>query len=46
MLTDKKTEDNFTNFILCQDYGELIIKKLKLDTKISSLIDEFYSIDV
>lgn len=46
MLTDKKTEDTFTNFILCQDYGELIIKKLKLDIKISNLIDEFYSIDV
>ena len=46
MLTDKKTEDNFTNFILCQDYGELTIKKLKLDNKISNLIDEFYLIDV
>lgn len=46
MLTDKKTENNFTNFILCKDYGELTIKKLKLDNKIANLIDEFYSLDV
>lgn len=44
--TDKKTEGNHTNFILCNDYGSLRIQKLKLDNNLGSLIDEFYQINV
>jgi 3-dehydroquinate synthase len=39
---DKKSEKNFTNFILCENYGKLIIKKLKLDKSLAKLIDDFY----
>lgn len=39
---DKKSENNFTNFILCENYGKLIIKKLKLDKSLAKLIDDFY----
>ena len=44
--TDKKTEGNFTNFILCAGYGDLFIKKMKLDDKLTSFINEFYEINV
>ena len=44
--TDKKTEGNYTNFILCAGYGELFIKKIKLDDKLATLINEFYELNV
>ncbi len=44
--TDKKTEGNLTNFILCAGYGELFIKKIKLDDKLASFIHEFYELNV
>jgi len=43
--SDKKSENHFTNFILCKNYGNLIIKKLKLDNSIVKLIDEFHLLD-
>ncbi len=44
--TDKKTEGNYTNFVLCAGYGELFIKKIKLDHKLGQLINEFYELNV
>jgi len=44
--TDKKTEGNYTNFILCAGYGDLFIKKIKLDDNLATFIDEFYELNV
>ena len=44
--TDKKTEGNFTNFILCAGYGELFIKKIELNNKLATFINEFYELNV
>ena len=44
--TDKKTEGNFTNFILCAGYGELFIKKIELNDKLATFINEFYELNV
>ena len=44
--TDKKTEGNYTNFILCAGYGESIYKKIKLDHKLATFINEFYELNV
>ncbi len=44
--TDKKTEGNCTNFILCSGYGDLFIKKIKLDDKLTTFINEFYQLNV
>ena len=46
LRTDKKSEGNYTNFILCAGYGDLFIKKIKLDDKLATFIDEFYELNV